>query len=209
MRTVGVIERRRRRKALLQRLTTVAEEHHYASVEAMLRSMYIDHQMPVHEIRHVLHVGLKTLRSLFDEYGIPVRLSGNQSQLKVPTTPELVSDILRDGVPTVAKQLGMDPSSLHTKMRQVFSDGVPAPIRAPRPATNAAHPPPFEAPPSRPILGDVEPVVYVRNHRITEEDVKKCLRNLGDEALAQYELGDIPKDEAYEMTRVWMRGPWI
>lgn len=51
-----------------------------------------------------------------------------------------------------------------------------------------------------------EPVVYVwPGRRVTEADVLECLRGAGDETLADYRSGELPKADAYDMTKHWLR----
>lgn len=44
-----------------------------------------------------------------------------------------------------------------------------------------------------------EPELYAYGRRVTESDVLEALRNLGDEALADYASGRMPKAKAYEI----------
>lgn len=68
-------------------------------------------------------------------------------------------------------------------------------------AVEAAPPAPAPtSPPSRP-----DPVVYANGRRITEDDVRECLLDMGDDVLRDYERGVLPKSEAFEMTRCWKK----
>src|SRR4051794_38086900 len=50
-----------------------------------------------------------------------------------------------------------------------------------------------------------EPEVYAYGRRVTEHDVRECLRGLGDDALRDFETGRLPKEQACAMTRTWLR----
>ncbi len=50
-----------------------------------------------------------------------------------------------------------------------------------------------------------EPEVYVGRYRVTNADVLETLRAAGDEALRDYETGQLSKAEAFEMARVRVR----
>lgn len=49
------------------------------------------------------------------------------------------------------------------------------------------------------------PTIYVYNRRVTERDVLNQLRDLGDQAVRDYETGRLSIDEAYRMTAAWLR----
>lgn len=49
------------------------------------------------------------------------------------------------------------------------------------------------------------PEVYVYKRRVHEADVLNCLRDLGDQALADYKSGKLSRDEAYRQTATWLR----
>jgi hypothetical protein len=54
--------------------------------------------------------------------------------------------------------------------------------------------------------GEPEPVLYAGRLRITEEHVRECMADRGDEMLAAYLAGRISKASAYEMTRrTWLQ----
>jgi hypothetical protein len=58
---------------------------------------------------------------------------------------------------------------------------------------------------SRKTEPDGEPEVYAYGRRVTEHDVRECLRGLGDDALRDFETGRLAKAEAWEMARAWLR----
>lgn len=49
------------------------------------------------------------------------------------------------------------------------------------------------------------PRLFVYARRVREADVVACMRDLGDQALADYQSGKLPRDEAYRMTANWLR----
>jgi hypothetical protein len=50
-----------------------------------------------------------------------------------------------------------------------------------------------------------EPEVYAYSHRVTSRDVDEALQALGDEAVADYRAGRIPKVKAYGIARRRLR----
>lgn len=93
------------------------------------------------------------------------------------------------------KLLTPDEQALLRRHKPVFIDlvrhGVPATTTT---STTTAAPAATESP--------AEPVV---RHAVTEDDVRECLRGLGDASLADYESGALSRDDAYDMTRFWLR----
>lgn len=143
------------------------------------------------------------------EYEIPVRGTSGPHATKVHLTNEVVELACREGVPYVAQQTGVHVESLRVRLCNLFSQGIPhaspAQRRAKRSAPEADAPideavKPREVSPQEPM-----PEVLAGGHRITEQDVKQCLRSLGDDEVARYERGELSKEEAFEMTRVWMK----
>lgn len=59
---------------------------------------------------------------------------------------------------------------------------------------------PTPAPPA-PLTKEPDPELYVDGYRITEHDVLAMLSSFGDEALAEYEHGKLPKAVAYQQAK--------
>lgn len=49
------------------------------------------------------------------------------------------------------------------------------------------------------------PKVYVYGKRVTERHVRAQLKDLGGDALRDYDTGRLSREEAYEMTAIWLR----
>jgi hypothetical protein len=72
-----------------------------------------------------------------------------------------------------------------------------------RAATRAARPAAGKSPRRAP---EPEPVVFAwPGRRVTDADVLECLRGAGDQALTDYRSGELPKADAYDMTKHWLR----
>lgn len=52
---------------------------------------------------------------------------------------------------------------------------------------------------------EAAPELYAYGHRVTEADVEAAMRNEGDEVLAAYRAGRIPRWDAYERAQCRMR----
>ena len=50
-----------------------------------------------------------------------------------------------------------------------------------------------------------EPEIRVYGRRITESDVRAMLRSYGDVELERFESGELPRAEAFEMARCYVR----
>ena len=49
------------------------------------------------------------------------------------------------------------------------------------------------------------PRIFVYGRLVTERDVRANLRDLGDQAVADYETGKMSPEEAYRSTAAWLR----
>lgn len=99
-----------------QRLHAFAVEQGFDSTAAMLYELYITQDVPVEEISRRLLTPMWTLRKLFDEYQIPVGPRGGRNNVKLEMTPELIQEVMRDGVPAVAERTGIEAAHLYVKM---------------------------------------------------------------------------------------------
>lgn len=102
-----------------KRLDEVALSLGHDSTEKMLYELYIVKGMPIETISKTLVTPMWTLRKRFDEAGISVRTRGGLRPSTVLTelTPDLISELMRDGVRAVADRLGVDPPALSAKLR--------------------------------------------------------------------------------------------
>lgn len=87
----------------------------------------------------------------------------------------------------------------------ITSGPIPIPrpdsVRPPAAPPVAASRPVSAAPPA--TEDDGTPVIYVYNRRVTEADVRRCLRDSGD--LPDYDAGRIPKVTAFRLAATWIR----
>jgi hypothetical protein len=55
------------------------------------------------------------------------------------------------------------------------------------------------------LTREVAPRIFVYGRLVTESDVRANLRDLGDQALADYESGRMSMADAYRSTAAWLR----
>lgn len=204
-----------------RRVEAMASELGYESVRAMLHSFYVDKRMSIGNIAAALGMGFSNTRRLLDEHDVPLRDLGERLHNgNVDMTFDLVQEMLRHGVGAVAARLNVDESTVRFHLLKWIACRQPRIGRRPSPrphilneatanseAAASVSEPTIKAPTTTRSTApvQVEPEIYVRGHRINENDVKDCLRGLGDSALRDYESGALSKSEAYEMTRTWLK----
>jgi len=187
-----------------QRLRRVARDMGYENVHSMLCDLYLNDGYAIPALARCLQVSIATVRRLLIKHEIPIRVHGGGNNRKVEVTEALYEEICRNGVPATAERLGVHHSTLRWQLDKYRlmrkAAAAQAQTSATKPAAGPAREPP-KAPPAPPTAVDL----YIRGHRITEQEVERCLRSAGDEVFAQYQREELSKEEAYEMTRAWLR----
>lgn len=96
----------------------LAQNTGYENRAQMLYQMYVIDRVPIERIAHILVTPMWSLRKQFDEFQIEVRTRGGRNNVKVEVTEELVAEASRDGVPTVAARIGVDPVTLGLRLKR-------------------------------------------------------------------------------------------
>lgn len=101
------------------RLDEVLRLSPYDSVEHMLRDLYEVQRWSIPKLMQHLGLAEVTVKSLLRHFGIKTRTRGGANNVKVVLTEELIAEISRDGVTAVALRLGVDYTTLQTKLKKL------------------------------------------------------------------------------------------
>src|SRR5688500_1257199 len=111
-----------RKVRLEQRLKRTAKEQGYTGVGQMLRDLYVTQQQGLNLIMRQLMLSEHTLRKLMKLYAIPLRSRGGPNNVHVVLSPELLAEVVRDGVKAVATRLGVDEIMFRARLKALMKD---------------------------------------------------------------------------------------
>lgn len=103
-------------KLRLDQLEKLARDTGYEDYKSMLVELYAVQRLSLAELAARCGISTERLKRHLARYGLTLRGRGGANNVKVVITPELRREVLLDGVPAVAKRLGVSPLVLYTKM---------------------------------------------------------------------------------------------
>jgi hypothetical protein len=194
--------------------------------DALVIVLYVERKWSIPHVCSHLGIGQARFYEIVKRRGIQVRGEGGSKPKKIFWSQELLDQIPRIGISATAKRLQVSYPSLESRLnraitrRQIIvvngrlilvgaeSNRALSSMGVDSAKTLTLPPPPpvvpAVAPPPKPA-SEPEPEVYVGKRRVTEQDVRQMLRNLGEEELQAYVRGETPRNVVYERTRVWLR----
>jgi hypothetical protein len=103
-----------------KRLEEVARSRGYESTEKMLYDLYTVQQMPLKELAKNLFTPMWTLRKRLDEVGIQMRSRGGPNNRPWMITREVVEEVSREGVVSVARRLGVNEQQFRKRLKDWY-----------------------------------------------------------------------------------------
>lgn len=89
----------------------------YRNEVALWEDLYVTKGLSLSQISRKLDVSRNVIRLALARAGIPPRKRGGPNNARVVLTQELIDEIRRDGLPTVARRLGLSHSTLYKRLR--------------------------------------------------------------------------------------------
>lgn len=107
------------------RLLRIALDRGYDSIESMLRDMYMEQGLSLHDLQESLFMSVWALRRRLHRMGVSLRSRGGPNNMLVAITRELVEEALRDGIVAVAERQGVTVHVLSQRMKKWCEENAP------------------------------------------------------------------------------------
>lgn len=96
----------------LDQLESVARNAGYEDFKSLLHDYYVVQRVGLTTLAERLHIAVPRLKRHLKRFGIEVHGRGGANNTKIVVTPELVREVTRDGIPAVARRLGISITAL-------------------------------------------------------------------------------------------------
>lgn len=106
----------------LSELDALARQAGFADYPTMLHELYVIKRLSLMEVGERCHISYKRVKRHLKRFNIPVHKRGGPNNVKVTLTPELLQEIMRDGVVSVAQRLGVDQIALQMKLKKLSEE---------------------------------------------------------------------------------------
>jgi hypothetical protein len=98
-------------------LDHLAVDAGFESYKSLLYELYVVRHLSLDDVGQCCHIHYRRVRKHLEQFGITVRSRGGRNNVKYELTPELLHEIMRDGVPTVAMRLGVESGMLYERLK--------------------------------------------------------------------------------------------
>lgn len=100
----------------LSDLENLAQKAGFESYQQMLHELYTVQGLGLYQLAERCHIHYKRVRRHLNRFGIPIRGRGGPNSVKVVFTPELLTEIIKNGVEPTAQRLGITPVVLRSRL---------------------------------------------------------------------------------------------
>ena len=101
----------------LKDLERLAQETGYPDYRTLLYELYVVQRIGLYELAARCHMHYRRVRKHLIRFGIQVRGRGGANNVKIVLTPQLLREVMKDGIPAVADRLGVHSSVLRARLK--------------------------------------------------------------------------------------------